>query len=299
MKTKNPVLFILSAVCFLFVAPGSAYAAAENCQRFTTAFGNMQIAVRIKNTEVPAVLTTSNIGSSISDSLARDLRLTQREDQNLRVISDTGRAEDYLYSPNVPITIFGYETNAERMAIMKSDDRFVTLSLRMFDNLIIQIDFPNSRMCFISRQALDLSREQNVRLDSGAEFGTPAIRVTLSDDFETWLDFSPSFGGGLRVDNFTARSLNLVPTESNQNPASEYVNSTVDVLTFGPYELGGIPVQYPRDNVQSNLTRRQQTLTNTNIQGDRQTRGRIGMEVLKHFVVTMDFEAEQMHIFAP
>jgi len=296
MKNRFFVLLFTVGATLL---PGVIEAASNNCQRFTTAFGNIQIAVKIKDTEVPAVLTTSNIGSSISNSLARDLRLTQREDPGRRVISDTGRAQEYLYSPNVPLTLFGIETVAEQMAIMNSDDRFITLSLRMFDNLIIQIDFPNSRMCFLSREALDLRQEQNIELDSGARFGTPTIRVTLNNDFETWLDFSPSFGGGLRVDEFTARTLELEPTEGNQNPASPFLGSTVNTLTFGPYELGSIPVQYPRDDVRSNLTRRQETLTNTNIQADRQTRGRIGMEVLKHFIVTMDFEAERMHVFAP
>ena len=297
--TNNRLLYLLLAVLYFSLIPTMAEAASDNCQRFTTAFGNIQIAVQVKDTEVPAVLTTSNIGSTISNSLARDLRLTQREDFDRRVISDTGRAQDYLYSPNVPITLFGFETTAERMTIMNSDDRFITLSLRMFDNLIIQLDFPNSRMCFISREALDLSQDQNIELDSAARFGTPAIRATLNNEFDTWLEFSPSFGGGLRVDEFTARSLDLEPTAGNQNPASPFLNSFINALKFGPYELGGIPVQYPRDDVRSNLTRRQETLTNTNIQDDRQTRGRIGMEVLKHFIVTMDLEAERMHIFAP
>ena len=291
-----PVLLVASSLLLL---SGITEAASNNCQRFTTAFGNLQISVEVNGTEVPAVLTTSNIGASISNSLARDMRLTQRVDPDLRVVTDTGRDQEYLYSPNVPITLFGFETTAERVAITNSDDRYITLSLRLFDNLIIQIDFPNSRMCFISREALDLRQEQNIELDSGARFGTPTIRVTLNNDFETWLDFSPSFGGGLRVDEFTARSLELEPTESNQNPASPFLSSTLNTLTFGPYELGGIPVQYPKDGVRSNLTRRQETLTNTNIQADRQTRGRIGMEVLKHFIVTMDFEAERMHVFAP
>lgn len=146
-------LSVLLLTTSLLLLPGLTMAAAANCQRFSMASGNMQIAVQVKGTEVPAVLTTSNIGSSISNSLASELRLTQREDPNQRVISDTGRPQDYLYAPNVPVTLFGFETNAGRMAIIDSDDRFITLSLRLFDNLIIQIDFPNSRLCFIRRNS--------------------------------------------------------------------------------------------------------------------------------------------------
>ncbi|MCB1669773.1 MAG: hypothetical protein R3F41_10525 [Gammaproteobacteria bacterium] len=282
-----------------FLPPAVSLAASSNCQTFSLENGTMQLSVQIKGGEYPAVLTTSNVGASISDRLARELRLTQRVDPDLRVVSDTGEEQEYLYSPDVPFTLFGIETSADRMAITESDSRFITLSLRLFDGLIIQINFPDSRICFVDRSALDLRREQNIELDSGARFGIPAIQVSLNDDFDTWLELSPGFGGGVRVDSFVADSLNLESEDDNQNPLYPFESATLDSLTFGPYQLGAIPVEFPKQNVRSNLTRRQETLTNTNVQDDRQTRGRIGIEVLKHFIVTLDLELERMHVFAP
>jgi len=259
----------------------------------------MQITAEVKGEEYPAVLTTSNIGSSISNSLARDLGLTQHIDPGLVVISDTGDEKDYYYARDVPIKLFGIETNAGRMAIIDSDNRFITLSLRIFDGLIIQIDFPNSILCFATREALDLRRVQNIELNSSAGTGTPAIRVTLNNDFDAWLNFSPDFGGGLRVDEFTAHSIDLEPAGGTQNSLSSYHNAVLDALTFGPYELGNVPIQYPKEGVQDNLTRRQETLTGTYLEHDRETRGRIGIEVLRHFVVTMDLGLERMNVSAP
>ena len=289
----------LFSLTILILLPGTAVGASNNCQPFTLNDGSMQITVEVRGEEYPAVLTTSNIGSSISDSLARDLRLSRHIDPGLSVISDTGDEEDYYYAANVPIKLFGFETNADRMAIIDSNSRFITLSLRLFDDLIIQIDFPNSMLCFVTRDAMDLRQAQNIDLDSSAVSGTPAIRVTLNNEFDVWLNFSPEFDGGLRVDEFTASSIDLEPTTGSQSSLSPFHNAVLDALTFGPYELGNIPIQYPKDGVQDNLTRRQQTLTATNLQRDRQTRGRIGIEVLRHFVVTMDFELERMHVFAP
>jgi hypothetical protein len=288
------LLFLLG-----LLLPGTAHSASAICQPITVNSSGIQVMVGIDGGEYPAEVTMSNIGFSITDILATELGLAQHADPSSRIVSDTGRSRESVFVDNLPIEVFGNAINAERVTVLESDAKRLTVSLRVVRDMLVQIDFPKSRICFIEPAAMDLRQAQNIDLDSDPRFGRPAVRVVLNNEYDTWLAFSPEYEGGLLLDRQVANALDLTPGQDDQGVSSEFFTTTIDSLEFGPYELGNVPAAYPREDVRSNLTARQQSQTRSRVRRSRETRGRLGIDVMKHFVVTMDLETERMHIFAP
>lgn len=297
MVMKKRIASIASTALLIFSQ--ASVAASDNCRAFSLEDGSMRIPIQIQGEEYPALMTTSNISAGISQGLVDELGLKERVNHSRRIVYSTGSDQPYRYVTDVPLSLFGIETNIEEMAIVRDSSSSISLSLRVFKGLLVQINFPEEQLCFLSRDSVDLRKNQNIDLSSSAERGTPAISVTLNNDMGTWLEFRPSLRGGILVDRLVVRTLGLEPKSTETNNESDYARSVVDSLTLGPYELGNIPVVFPKDGVQSNITERLQTLTGSNIHRNAPTRGSIGLDVLKHFVVTMDLELERAHIYAP
>lgn len=271
----------------------------NNCLAIDTEDGSLSAAISIAGASYPLILTMSNIPAAISLGLVSDLGLRIRRNPNLRVLSDTGKDREMEYIADLEVELFGASVNMDEVVVIDPDSKFITMSLRLFEDYLLQLDFPNSRLCLFDEDSFDLATLQNITIDSSAITGDPVILVEFPDQIEAWLTLSPSYSGAIRVDETLTRFLRLANKDSLNPPQSEFSSTTIDYLTLGPYELGGIIVEYPQQGTRTNLTRNQQTLTMTNIAKDRASKGRIGIEILKHFVITLDMKSERGHIYTP
>lgn len=288
-------------LCFLvaFSMSCAAVAQSDNCQDFRIDNGDVTITAVIAGEEYPAALTTSNIGASITLELVRKLGLKEKVNRNVGVIGTFGRPEAQRYINNLDLQVFGANTTAREMTITGRGQR-ISLSLRLFEDFIIQLDFPNSKLCFFPRKAIDMRQMQNIDLASDAQFGDPVVKVKLNNKVDTWLKFSPSYSGGVLLDSIVAEELGLydnarLPSAIN----SQTLANTVEILQFGPFEMGAIKAEFPRQGINDNLATRSQSKVGTNIPQGTESRGSIGIDVLRHFVVTIDLKSERMHLFAP
>lgn len=298
MKTPNFSFRLL--VSLIILSPIDSAAQEDACHDFTVGQDGVTIPVFLKDLETFAVLTTSNIGSSISQGLVDELDLRVRTDRRRTVISSFGKERPYKYVSDVDVTFMGLTVEAKEMALVDSKEQYMGLSLRLFDGLITQLNFPESKICFYPREAINLKESQNINLSADPNYGTPVVRVSLNKNFETWLTVTPSFTGGLLVDPFTASSLELpINTVEEGDDDSNTLDAVIEELKFGPYELGNIAVQYPKPGTRDNLTTRRGPTIGSNISPGPGYRGRIGIGVLQHFVLTADFENELMHVYVP
>ena len=287
--TKTHFQLIL-AVSITIVA-SYADGAAENCVGFSTDDGGMAFTVSINNQQYSAAATMSNIPSSISRGLAEELGLTIMSDPDRRVFSRYGEDSAMEYVLNVPVALFGTEVQVKEMIITDATDRSMSISLRLFNGLVLQLNFPQSQLCVYSRDAINLREVQNADMDTSVSAGAPVVNVTLNGKTKAWLELTPAMTSGLNLDRSLADNLGLLSDETTKG--------IVDSLTFGPYELGNISANFPEAGAQNNSTRNRNVTGFSNIQRGRVARGNIGLEVLKHFVLTMDLEQERLHVFAP
>lgn len=82
---------------------------------------------------------------------------------------------------------------------------------------------------------------------------------------------------------------------ANSSGVNEFAMS--DVVKFGPYEIGDVKVSFPAEGQKTNLES-QYERTGSRIGGKRVV-GLIGYDLLKDFVVTLDYRYGKLHIALP
>lgn len=275
-----------------------AQAQPENCEAFTRDNDRMKISTNVSGQEVATYITTSNIGASMSERLASTLGLDIHRDANRYVISSIGGRMPYRYVTDVDINLFGFDTTLDHVAINRDLNSYMTLSLLPFRKLLVQMNFPESQICFYPPDSIDLRESQNIDFDTDSEYGAPVVKVELNEEDEVWLAITPDYRGGLFLAPAIANDLELAPGADDKGYGNTF-RDTIDTLQFGPYQMGNISAEVPRPGVQDNLRSRSNVRTGTAIPDGPGFRGRIGIDILKHFILTMDLDRERMHIYAP
>lgn len=296
----NNQLYVLA---FLFLS-FQAFAQSDNCHEFSLTDEGVVLPVVIEGQEVSGVLTSGNIGVSITEPLAEELELPLRRNSNLRFVPAIGRKMPYRYVTDVDLDILGVDSTVRELAVIDSDASHVRFSLNVFRNLIIQIDFPQSRICFYPPDAIDLRDTQNLPLYIDPRYDAPVVRATLDGTVNARLALMLGYRNGVMVDPFIANELNLpsrlaASPETHARPDSETHTTILDKLQFGPYELSNVQVEFPKEQARDNLTTGSLVRTGSNIVSAAGYRGRVGLDVLRHFVVTLNLETERMHVYAP
>lgn len=162
----------------------------------------------------------------------------------------------------------------------------------------IQFNFPGGQFCVSDPAKSNLDELQNIDLEVAGYWQQPAVKVRLNDDRDIWLILSPEKPSGVFLDQEVASELSLEPpVETDENAVSYY--ATLDSLALGPYTLGNVSALLPMPD-QKTLLKNEQG----RVGGDRsvkavESNGFLGMDVLKHFVLTIDITNRNMHIYAP
>lgn len=215
------------------------------------------------------------------------------------MIGDFGEMQVRHYVSGVNVEIFGSEVELKNVTVSEGNGEGLYLSLRLFEDYLMQLDFPNSRLCFFDKDAINLRELENVPLDDEPEFGRPVVQVKLND-VETWLTFSPEYRGSLLVDKVVAEELGLyesLPADDGQYRPS--LTGKLSTLTFGPYALDNISIEFPKEDATATITTRERSNVRSRLSKSTASRGRIGGQLLRHFVITFDLKNERMHIYAP
>lgn len=221
----------------------------------------------------------------------------------IRVQGVNSTAKRKLYS-NVPVTLFGAEITLNKLAAINISRHAILLGAPFFKNFIVQIDYPNSRMQIFPKDSIDMDKFKNVNIKRQRGTFLPAIEVIINNK-NVWLTLDTGANGGL----FIKRSYAIGNSWLTDNTEFEYsqvsgVNSRTNVESFnlstlkiGPYELENIPVIIPAEGESTNIGRK--SYSSGRIKRGKQTKGLLGYDILKHFVVTIDYSSYEAHIVAP
>ncbi|MDP6653563.1 MAG: hypothetical protein QGF90_15890 [Gammaproteobacteria bacterium] len=275
-------------------------AAEENCQQFQVNNGRLSIPVTIAGTESRAVINSGILTMGISSFLAGQLGLDIIEpepDSRRR----GGGLPQLSIVENVPIEVFGQDIEMEQLYVFDLNAPLVNFSVMMFQDLVVQMDYPQSRICFLNPATIDLEAAENINMRS-TRTGAPAIEVKLNDDQDVWLNFQIGYSGGISIDFETAEDLGFIEEDQEDGESAATAEATTESLVFGPYELGAINTTY---STEENSAQNRPIPIGGAVRAGRsrnravETHGELGFEILQHFVITIDFNEERMHIFAP
>lgn len=222
----------------------------------------------------------------------------------------------------LPIDLFGKTMVLQfpLVAELGSSDIQMLLGGGFLQRLIFQFDFPNQRMRLMPRNSLNLRKAGNVVTKRDSPSGLPMVRVRLNDEANLWLTLNTGMTSGMLVRKRTARRHGWLEKFPTKTTVSQGIHSTADMLTFnlptmeiGPYTLESPIVSVtqgkkelavfqqesilgPELRTASPLTERfGVSVKNFGNQSD----GFLGYDVLKHFVLTVDYKTAAVHLSQP
>lgn len=296
------IKLVVGMIILLAAAP--CFSSVSKWVDFRLQSGHIYIPVVINGVESHALLDTGSQLNGINTNLIQKHDFELDKSGKIRVRGVYGESEQQTYD-DVLVQLFGL--NSRFNGITEIDlghhSKGMLLGASFLYAYIIQIDYPNSRIRLISRDALDLTDSKNINIKKLKGSGEPIIRISIGDR-KLWLLFDTGSNGGLMVERHIAESLDLtndkrrlVGKSRGITSAGETETTLVDDVQFGPFLLADVPISFAASGVDTNLTR-QNERTGTLIKS-KKIQGILGYEVLKHFVVTFDYKMGHAHIALP
>ncbi|BFM04847.1 signal protein PDZ [Halioxenophilus aromaticivorans] len=183
------------------------------------------------------------------------------------------------------------------------DDLLLVVGESFFNQLVVQMDYPNQRIRIMTHDAVDLKKSENIRLRK-KKYQQPQVLVTLGNNKKEWLLFDTGFNGGVMVTRRMATMRGWIdPNDQATHQGRGAVRSanmigfTLPEVTFGPFTLENVLGSTPAKGAKLNLPG-EQGQTGTKFK-KKSFEGIVGYDVFKHFVITMDFKNQRMHVGLP
>jgi len=233
---------------------------------------------------------------------AQDLSFPKGEQVKIIGVHSTSLRNSYR---TVPVNIFGSEVDFKGLVDLDFGPPEIQMILgagflRLF---VFQIDYPNQRMRAITRDSVDQKTINNVKSIRDPQGGAPIVKVRLNDEKDVWLVMDTGNSGGILLQRSLAKKQKWLDRYSTVDGFSVGVNSggrmqrfNLPRLTFGGFEIENPIVSVPAEGETIDLFKNV-TFTGSRLQRSRsKAKGLLGYDVLKHFVVTVDFKSGRVHV---
>ena len=289
---------------FLFVVALLPFPVHGSWLPFSLENGHIIIEVKIGDQEAKAILDSGAMSNLISKSFVRKhgQNFTTSGKSVSQGVNSTQKLQ--LYS-NIPISLYGTDLVLDKVAAIWLSGADIILGSGFFRSGILQIDYPNSRLRFLHKKSVNLKKQANISMKPASDSPLPAIEVLLKGK-KAWLLFDTGSNGGLALKRSFALDRGLIGEDTNSdqiivkgiNNIGSYEKFKLDSVKIGPYELENVSTSVPSEGQASNLGSGFNTRSGTRLQRGVKTSGLLGYDVLKHFLITVDYEKYQMHIYA-
>ncbi|TMP26778.1 signal protein PDZ [Pseudoalteromonas rubra] len=265
--------------------------------------GHIKVPVTVAGIESTAILDTGAQGNAINRNFIDFHKLDLAHHGNIKIqgVHETERRK--LYS-NVDVNLFGIQTKLSGLAEfnMGNSQDSLLIGSGFFNQFVIQIDYPNSRMRMVTRDVIDVAKHENIRTQTHKGSGLPIVQTEIAGK-KVWLLLDTGSTSGVVIGRRLAEGLDLIAPNDDQitsrgvNSQSTMRITRLEEFTFGPFVLSDVELIYPEEG-QRILHLEQYEHTSSRIKG-KKVRGIVGYDVLKHFLVTLDYARGHMHLSVP
>lgn len=307
MSHINVHRLIVGVVATLF--SGIAFASVSDWYDFDGSGGQVEMEITVDGVSARALLDS---GANINGINKRFLAGHTREFSRGSAIEVQGVIDKTRerHVNGVPINIFGADMNIDRLVPLQFGGADILLGVGFFNNFIVQIDYPNERIRLIDRKALDMKKLANVKIKHEDQSELPMLQVDLNDEVKVWLKLDTGNSGGILLDHTVADARGWLEAYTmNPGRLRDATGDTIDVnvfnlpaMTLGPIELENVLVTVPvlKNTMDVGSARGEMVHDGSNFRRFQQNAaGVLGYDVLKHFIVTLDYKGKRMHLGLP
>ena len=292
---------ILTAVVFVLF-PGRSCA---EWLPFSIERGHIYIDVEINGIPSKAILDSGSSVNMIDTGFLEQHGEDFHTAGKIRIEGVNSTELAQLYS-NIPLSIYGVELTMNQVVARPLRRAEFLIGEGFFSEIIVQIDYPNSRLRFLSRGTIDWKKHANVPIKRASNSILPAIEVRIEGE-KTWLLLDTGNNGGVVLDRSFATLNGLIDESaeldsfsvSGANRMARFQGFKLDSVIVGPYELENVEAAIPAQGQSSNLGMEGYVGLGSRIRRGVETNGLIGFDVLKHFVVTIDYSKHKLNLYAP
>lgn len=284
----------------------SAAAGVTPWQAFEIKDGHITIPVEVNGVAGEAILDSGAELNMLGTAYTYKHGDTLRTRGKVRVQGVFGTETKPLYQ-DIQVQMFGTDLELDDLASGNIGKAKLLLGNGFFRAFIVQIDYPNQRMRLLTRDALEMAEFKNIPMRGEKDTSLTAVKVEVDEQQRDglWLTLDTGNTGGLFINRSVAEArgwLDKYPltasTAFGVNGISSIETFLLPYLKFGPYVLENVRVSVPAEGVKSNVGKRS---SNNSIyrKWGASSRGLVGFDVLKHFVLTIDYKRHRMHVGLP
>lgn len=297
MKLLLPLIFLLFTFnCTAGVTPWID---------FNLEGGHIKIPVTIAGIDTYAILDTGAQLNAINTAFINKHNLTFVKGSKINVKGVFGIAKRNTLK-NVPVNFFGIETKLTKIVevFLGSHTNGLLLGSGFFNKFVAQLDYPNKKMRLITHDSIDAAQFTNIEVQSQKGTGMPIVKIGLPNDKHLWLLLDTGNAGGIVMERKVANRMGWLEDIDTESSVSMGVNAMavtetfrIPQLQFGPFVLENVLVSVPAEGEKSYLESQYQKV-GSRIKG-RKVQGIIGYDVLKHFLITIDYKGGHAHVGLP
>lgn len=296
MKRFSLIIFLLLSSCQVF-------GAATQWVDFTLDNGHVFLPVTIDGIESRVMLDSGAQINSINRAFVRkhDLAFDKGRPVNVKGVYGVEKRKAYN---NVDVEIFGTTFKLDSLVEtnLGHHSNGMLLGAGFFNSFVVQLNYPHRKIRLVTRDSVNMKEVANVPATTQQGTGMPIAQVEING-VPLWLRIDTGNAGTILINRRAASKADLLEkvegTSTSFGANSSGVNefSTSDMVKFGPFEISNVKVSFPAEGQTTNLES-QYKRTGSRIGGKRVV-GLIGYDLLKDFVVTLDYRYGRLHINVP
>jgi hypothetical protein len=262
----------------------------------------MHIPIVLNGIETTAILDTGSITNYISkDFIAKHGQSLPKG--GVTKIASSWDDERYQIYNKVPVTLF--DTMFEMDDLIESDipSGDLVIGMHFFRFFILQIDYPNQRVRMLDRKSVNMKKFKNIESRVEGDHGVPIVKLEVNGEKDAWFLLDTATTVGLKIERGLSEQRDWL-TEYRKsrislkdiNRIEEMTELNIPKVQFGPFQLENITSAVPDKGHSLDLRPRYEKGF-SRIKGKR-LKGAVGFDVLKHFVITIEYQTGFIHIGA-
>ncbi len=261
---------------------------------------SLEVASQIQGIDGWSTISTGTTITLLNEAFLEAKGLPYASIGETRTISFGGEVEERRYYEDIEAKLFNQKILFRSPIVGRRRDasRQLVLAGNFLQDYILQVEYPNRRMRLLSRDALPMRKLKNVPSRKG-----PLIKVNLNGEKDLWLLVSTEWALGIFVEHHIAKQAGWLDRYPVKQHGPEILGHSstefrLPSVTIGPHELGNVQVLVYADGKRSRLAKRY-NYTGSHLPDRSYAKGIVGYEVLKHFVVTVDYKSGHTHLGIP
>ncbi len=253
-----------------------------------------------------ALIDTGAEINSINTNFLDQAELSFAKSEKIKIAGVYGTEYRDVYR-EVPITLFGSELRFNDLVGLElgSPDVQMIIGAGFLKLFVFQFDYPNQRMRLITRDSIDMKAVSNVESRQDRIGSSPIVKVRLNDEKDVWLLLDTGNNSGILLDRSVARKqkwLKRFPLEQSAS-SGVFASGSLEQLVLptmklGDFDIADPVVSVPAKGQETEIFKERSTTASRIKRTHKKSVGILGYDVLKHFVVTIDYATGLVHVEA-